>query len=102
MFAVMDAHRADPSAFQRRRGVLRGELALSSDRKFSRRDVCEKMAKFHWAVHFSHESIKKAELMGTVRGGGFNARPTVAEGWLNQWSVKCWMVLKKPYDPLHP
>lgn len=103
MLAIMDLHRVRPHDFEVRGGVLRGERALDSDRAFASVADCRRMARHHWAVHFSHNAVQQAVASGNLaQRRGFEARPTIAEGWLNQWANRCGEVYDKPYDPAQP
>lgn len=93
MLALFDIYRNDPEAFLTKQGVLRGEKALDSDRKFPHEDDCWKLAKNHWVVHFSHDAILHAKDHGNIpKASTFNSRPDVLEGFLNQWSNRCKVV----------
>lgn len=90
MMALFDIHRNDPAVFVQKQGILRGEKAFEGDRHFPNPEKdCPKMAKHHWAVHFSHNAIQQGVAKGTLSKMTFDNRPNVAEGWLNQWAVRC-------------
>lgn len=102
MLALMDLHRVDPEEFMVSQGVLRGERALDSDRQFPSEKDCVKMARHHWAVHFSHNAVQQAVEFGNLaKQRGFEARPTIAEGWLNQWAVRCGGIYERRFDPVN-
>ena len=99
MNCIFDILRHHPNAFLTKHSVLRGEKALNSNRQFLTQEDCWQMASSYWAVHFSHHSISEAKASGNLHESfTFNSRTTVAEGWLNQWAVRCQFVIDNLLD----
>lgn len=99
MLTLFDIYRHDPGAYLTQQGVLRGEKALDSSRTYRNEADCWNMASSNWAIHFSHYSIEQARNEGHLnKVFNFNARPTIAERWLNQWESRCRFVLDSPME----